>query len=47
MTAEALAYLVAIGLPIMTLALLARLILDVRGLERSRDEVVELAVSPR
>jgi len=47
MTTEALAFLVAIGLPLVTLALLVGLILGVRELERSRDELIELGVSKR
>jgi len=47
MTAEALTFLVAIAIPILTLATLVGLIAGIRELERSRDELVELGVSLR
>jgi len=46
-TAEALVFLVALVLPIMTLAILAGLITGVAQLERSRDELIELGASKR
>lgn len=39
MTTEALTVLVAIAVPIVTLAVLVRLIAGIAGLERSRDEL--------
>ncbi len=47
MTAEALTFLVAIAVPIVTLAALVGLVLGLSELERSRDELVELRVSRR
>ncbi len=47
MTAEALAFLVAIAVPIVTLATLVGLIAGIRELERSRDELIELGASRR
>jgi len=47
MTAEALAVLVAIAAPIVTLAALVGLIGGIRELERSRDELIELGVTGR
>ena len=41
MTAEAFALLVAITVPVVTLAALVGLIADVAALERSRDELIE------
>jgi hypothetical protein len=47
MTADALVFLVALVLPIMTLAILVGLITGVTELERSRDELIELSASKR
>ena len=47
MTAEALAFLVAIAVPIVTLSALVGLIAGIRELERSRDELIELGVARR
>ena len=48
MTAEAFAILVAITVPVVTLAALVGLIVDVAALERSRDELIErVAVAGR
>jgi hypothetical protein len=47
MTADALVFLVALVLPIVTLAVLVGLIAVVSELERSRDELIELGVSKR
>jgi hypothetical protein len=47
MTADALVFLVALVLPIMTLAILVGLITGVAELERSRDELIELSASKR
>ena len=47
MTAEALAFLVAIAVPIVTLSALVGLIAGIRALERSRDELIERGVSRR
>lgn len=41
MTAEAFALLVAIAIPVVTLAALVGLISGIKGLERSRDEFEE------
>lgn len=47
MTAEALAFHVAIAVPIVTLAALVGLIAGISELERSRDELIALGVSRR
>jgi len=47
MTAEALPFLVAIAVPVVTLAALVGLIAGISELERSRDELIELEVSRR
>ena len=47
MTAEALTFVVAIAVPIVTLAALVGLIAGVSELERSRDELIELGMSKR
>jgi hypothetical protein len=47
MTVEALAFIVAIAVPVVTLAALVGLIAGVRELERSRDELIELGMSGR
>lgn len=47
MTADALVFLVALVLPILTLAILVGLITGVAQLERSRDELIELGASKR
>lgn len=44
MTAEAFALLVAIAVPVVTLTALVGLIAGMNGLERSRDELNELAL---
>lgn len=44
MTAEVLAYVVALGLPILTLAIVFGLGKALSQLERSRDELIELGV---
>ncbi|HEY8807932.1 MAG TPA: hypothetical protein VIN70_10160 [Candidatus Limnocylindria bacterium] len=45
MTAEAFALLIAAVVPVITLAALVGLIVGVRDLERSRDELIELGTS--
>ena len=47
MTADVLAYVVALALPIFTLALVFGLINAVSELEGSRDELIELRASGR
>jgi len=47
MTAEAFALLVAIAVPVVTLAALVGLIAGITALERSRDELIELGISRR
>ena len=47
MTAEAFAFVVAIAVPVLTLAALVGVIAGVRELERSRDELIEPGVSGR
>jgi len=47
MTTEAFTVLVAAVVPIVTLAVLVRLIAVIAGLERSRDELIERDASRR
>lgn len=47
MTADVLAYVIALALPIVTLALVFGLINAVSQLEKSRDELIELGASGR
>jgi hypothetical protein len=47
MTAEALTFVAAIAVPIVTLAALVGLFAGVSELERSRDELIELGVSKK
>ena len=47
MTADVLAYAVAVALPIVTLAIVLALIKAVSQLEGSRDEIIELGTSGR
>jgi len=45
MTAEAIALLVAIALPIASLLVVGALVVDIRSLERTRDELIELRIT--
>lgn len=45
MTAEAIALLVAIALPIISLIVVAALVVGIRSLERTRDELIELRIT--
>jgi len=47
MSADVLALVTAIALPVVTLAALAGLVIGVGELERSRDELIELAIPGR
>lgn len=47
MTAEAITLLVAIAIPIVTLLVLGALVVDIRSLERARDELIELRITGR
>jgi hypothetical protein len=47
MSADMLALVTAIALPVVTLAALARLIIGIGELERSRDELIELGIPGR
>jgi len=47
MSADALAFVAAIALPVLTLAALIGLIAGVSELERSRDELIELGIPRR
>ncbi|HEY8656271.1 MAG TPA: hypothetical protein VIN34_06015 [Candidatus Limnocylindria bacterium] len=47
MTAEAVTLLVAVVIPLGTLAILVQLIREMRELERSLDELIELRASGR
>jgi hypothetical protein len=47
MTTDAFALLVAIAVPIIALLAVRGLIVDIRALERSRDELIELGITRR
>ncbi|HEY8758775.1 MAG TPA: hypothetical protein VIN74_09785 [Candidatus Limnocylindria bacterium] len=47
MSADALALVIALALPLVTLAAVAGLIVGVGELERSRDELIELGIPGR